>query len=245
MIINILICDDNPNDLLNLKKNIDRFFFQLPESFDYHIDECTSGESLLSMCSENVYHALFLDIELPGINGLEAAKKLRKSNNSIIIIFVTSYDQFMRDSFEVQPYQYLEKPIHFESAKKVCQSIIQTISNNHSSILAISTANGNILINIHDLAYIQSVKGKKNLLEFHLKNREIHYTNGTILAWENELKDYGFIFSRRGVLVNINLVHIITNDQVILKNNETLPLSRRQAKTFHDTFVNHVISIFK
>ncbi|MBO4346297.1 MAG: hypothetical protein J5840_01515 [Lachnospiraceae bacterium] len=49
--------------------------------------------------------------------------------------------------------------------------------------------------------------------------------------------------SRRGVLVNINQVLGISDNQIILKNKETLPLSRRQAKIIHDTFVNHVISV--
>ncbi len=245
MFINILICDDCQDDLRALKKNIERFFFNLPDSFDYHIDDYSSGEELLSKYKENHYHVVFLDIELPGINGIEVARKLRENNNNLIIVFVTSYNQFMRDSFEVQPYQYLEKPILFEATKKVCQSIIKTLSNNHSSILTISTDEGDFVINLQELMYIQNIKGKKNVIEFHLQNNDIHITNGTIQSWENELKKYGFVSSMRGILVNINHVRVITNDQVILKNNEALPLSRRQAKTIHENFVNHVVSLIK
>ena len=243
MIINILLCDDSKNDLRLLKKYIEQFFFQLPDSFDYHIDECSSGEDLLSKCKENLYHAVFLDIEMPGMNGLETARALRDSNSSILIVFVSSYDRFMRDSFEVQPFQYMEKPVSYDMTKKVCQSVIKVLSEKRSSILTISTGNGDILIDIHNLTYIQTLKGHKNSLEFHLNTGNYHVASGTVFAWENELKEYGFISSRRGVLVNINQVLGISDNQIVLKNNEILPLSRRQARIFHDTFVNHVISV--
>ena len=93
--------------------------------------------------------------------------------------------------------------------------------------------------------YIQNIKGKKNYLEFHLQSGEIHITNGTIQSWENKLEKYGFVPSMRGIIVNIYHVKIIQSTQVILKNNEALPLSRRQAKIIHETFVNHVISLIK
>lgn len=245
MLINILICDDCQDDLQALKKNLERFFFSLPDTYDYHIDSFSSGEELLNNYSNNTYHIVFLDIEMPGINGLEVARKLRENNSSLIIVFVTSYDQFMKESFEVQPYQYLEKPILYESTKKVCQSILKTISKNHSSILTISTADGDFVINLQEIMYIQNIKGRKNIIEFHLKNGDIHISNGTIQSWENELKPYGFVFSMRGIIVNIYHIRVITSNQIILKNNEALPLSRRQAKIIHETFVNHVISLIK
>ena len=198
MFINILICDDCQEDLMALRQNIERFFFNLPDTYDYHIDSFSLGTELLKKYNENLYQIVFLDIEMPEINGLEVAKKLRENNNSLFIIFVSSYDQFMKDSFEVQPYQYLE-----------------------------------------------NIKGKKNYLEFHLQSGEIYITNGTIQSWENALKEYGFVPSMRGILVNIYHIKIIQSTQVILKNNESLPLSRRQAKIIHETFVNHVISLIK
>ena len=245
MFINILICDDCQEDMIALKKNIERFFFGLPDSYDYHIDTFSSGIELLENYKESPYQIVFLDIEMPRINGLEVAKKLREKNNSLIIIFVSSYDQFMKDSFEVQPYQYLEKPILYESTKKLFQSIIKTLSKTQSTILTISTNEGDYLINLNELMYIQNIKGTKNYLEFHLQNGEILATNGTIQSWENKLRQYGFIPSMRGIIVNIYHVKIIQSTQIILKNKEVLPLSRRQAKVIHENFVNHVISLIK
>ena len=245
MTLSILLCDDDQNDLDVLKTNLDQFFFKSPDTFEYHIDTCTSGEELLNLFSQGVYNIVFLDIELSGINGIEVARKLRNDNNSLIIVFVTSYDSFMRASFEVQPFQYIEKPVNRESIRKICLSIIDNLSKTHSYIITIPTALGNNIINIHDLSYIQAVKAHKNTIEFHLKNGTVFVSTGTLLAWEAELKEYGFLQSCRGFLVNIHQVRIITSNQIILLNNEVLPLSRRQYKIIHDTFVNHVISVLK
>ena len=243
MIISILICDDDNEDLCRLKNYIDRFFFELPEFYDYRIDTCTTGDELLSLTKVHLYHAIFLDIELPGINGIDVAKKIRESNDSLFIIFVTSYERFMRDSFEVQPFQYIEKPVTFEFTRKICHSLINAISKKLFSIITISTIDGDLLLNTHELMYLQSVKNKKLVLEFHLSTGEKYITTGKIAFWEKELKTYGFLSSIRGTLVNINHVRIIADNQIILKNDEILPLSRRQSKLFSDTFVNHVISI--
>ncbi len=243
MIISILICDDNNDDLNNLKNNIDRFFFELPESYDCRIQTCHTGEELLSLTKSNLYHAIFLDIELPGINGIDVAKKIRENNDNLFIIFVTSYERFMRDSFEVQPFQYIEKPITNECTYKICRSLINAISKKLFSIITISTTDGDILLNTHDLMYLKSVKNEKLVLEFHLSTGEKYITNGKIAFWEKELKSFGFLSSIRGTLVNIKHVRIIADNHIILKNDEILPLSRRQSKLFNDTFVNHVISV--
>ena len=102
-----------------------------------------------------------------------------------------------------------------------------------------------ILLNTPELMYLQSVKNHKLLLNFHLSNGKTYVANGKISFWEKELKPFGFLSSIRGTLVNINYVRIITNNQIILKNDGILPLSRRQAKLFNDTFVNNIISVLQ
>ena len=240
-----MICDDNSDELQILKSYIERFFFELPESYNYKIDTCSNGEELLAKCNSLVYHAIFLDIELPDFNGIDIAKNLRKENDNVFIIFVTSYEKYMRDSFEVQPFRFIDKPISYEFTYKICQSLIKALTKTHFSIITISTVDGEMLINANELLYIQSVKNKKNTLSFFLSNGDKHISTGKFSYWEEELKSFGFISSIRGTLVNINHVRIITNNQLILKNDEILPLSRRQAKLFHDTFVNHIISVLE
>jgi DNA-binding LytR/AlgR family response regulator len=243
MLINYLLCDDNLEDLKSLETSLLRYSFELPDYIQYHIDTCTSGLDFLKLCREKTYQVAFLDIEMPGINGLEAAQSLRQTNEDILIIFITSYNQYLRDSFNVQAFQYLDKPLNYNILSDLCNTITKKLAKSNHHIISIETEQGDILINLDELMYIE-VSNRK-MLSFHLSNQKVYTTAGIMNYWETTLKDYGFVIPCRGKLTNINFVRVITKDQIVLKNGEILPLSRRQSKIIHDLFANKVLSTIR
>lgn len=243
MLINFLLCDDNVEDLKNLENSLLRYSFELPDYIQYHVDTCSSGLDFLKLCHEKTYQVTFLDIEMPGINGLEAAQSLRQTNENIIIIFVTSYNQYLRDSFNVQPFQYLDKPIDYDILSNLCNIITKKIAKSTHNIISIETEQGDILINLDELMYIE-VSNRK-LLTFHLTNQKIYNTKSVMKNWVNTLSDYGFVVPCRGMLVNVNFIRVIAKDTIILKNGDTLPLSRRQAKVIHELFANKILTTIR
>ncbi|MDY5990905.1 MAG: LytTR family DNA-binding domain-containing protein, partial [Oscillospiraceae bacterium] len=114
----IAVCEDEKNIAEKLAEYINDFMKST--YFEFSIDIFLTGEHFLR--SSEYYDLLFLDCELPDINGLTLAKELRERDIETEIIFVTAYDAYVYDSFEVRPFRYLLKPIDENTISKVLAS---------------------------------------------------------------------------------------------------------------------------
>lgn len=109
--LKIAICDDEPmfgNKLeLILLENAKK------EQIQINIDVYQSGTSLLKGMWEDAvsYDIIFLDIEMDGMDGLETAKEIRKKNELVLLIYVTSHKSYAIEAYEVQPFRFVVKPI--------------------------------------------------------------------------------------------------------------------------------------
>ena len=110
----IAICDDEAIFRKELKKHIDNYSKQ--KHLDIICDEFNNGHQLIS--SKNQYDVIFLDHQMDNITGLETAKKLRENNNDTDIIFLTSYPHIVFDTFSVNTFRFLVKPIDDEKLYK-------------------------------------------------------------------------------------------------------------------------------
>lgn len=111
--INIAICDDEPGVLGDMYRRVSRL---RPE---YSAECFGSGGELLK--SKKRFDIVFLDIEMPGLDGMETARRLNERSGGIYIIFLTSHAQYMREAFKVRAYRYLVKPV---DDKELCESVV-------------------------------------------------------------------------------------------------------------------------
>ena len=108
----IAICDDSKEQLALLEDVVEKLGIKNAE-----IDCFYNGDSLLShlIKKEDFYYQIYLlDIEMPGMNGLEVAKEIRTMDKRAVIIFITSYSDYVFSSFEVQPFRFVNKPVNYE-----------------------------------------------------------------------------------------------------------------------------------
>ena len=103
----IAICDDARVFQDQLREIL--FTYKAQRRLQIDVDLYSSGETLLA--SGRRYDMLFLDYQMPGINGMEVARELRRRSLTCSIVFVTAYPAFVYEAFEVQPYRFLPKPI--------------------------------------------------------------------------------------------------------------------------------------
>lgn len=115
-IINIAICDDNIEHINILEK----YLFEI-SSVKIECDIYQSGESLIDAYKNNIerYDVVFLDMEMNELNGIETANLIREFDEHIIIIFVTSHTEYMRESFKCSPFRFLLKPVDVDELKTV------------------------------------------------------------------------------------------------------------------------------
>lgn len=127
----ILIADDEPIERMVVAKKVTKFF---PEQFE--LVQVENGREVLEMFDKNPCHIALLDIEMPGVNGLEAAEQLRKQNQECEIIFLTAFDEFhyAKKAISVRAIEYLLKPVNEEELITAIEEAVNRIEEREALI---------------------------------------------------------------------------------------------------------------
>ncbi len=118
----IAIVDDEGSFAKDVKKNIEKYFSNQKKVVEI---ECFCANSILDEIKiQNYYDVYLLDIEMPEINGLELAKKIRNWNIDAKIVFLTAYENYARSGYKVKAYDYILKDSYGKKLKKIRKNII-------------------------------------------------------------------------------------------------------------------------
>ena len=141
--LKIAICDDEKKLRRDLR-NLLAVQMELT-GMDYAIQEFDCGESLLAACdAAEQIDILFLDIEMPGSDGMTTAKLLRQSGCKMIIIFVTAYPDFVFQGYEVHAFHYILKPYEEAKIREVLSKAIQEISGQETQFYMVEQKSGTL-----------------------------------------------------------------------------------------------------
>lgn len=120
----IAICDDERKICQLLQNKIEKYYFSQDLPFNIYIYE--DGNSLLES-NLNKIDVLFLDIDMPGKNGMEIAHELRNYNKDLLIVFLTAYSEYVFESFKVDTFRYLLKPLDDQELVEVLDAALDRI----------------------------------------------------------------------------------------------------------------------
>ena len=234
--IKIAICDDEANIRDYLSSLIGA------QSCPCEIVEYASAGDCLADTQE--IDLLFLDIELntdrSGLDGMALARKIREQVTEIqpVIIFVTGYERYVFDAFDVGAFQYLLKPVNEEKFAQVFARAVEQIAANRENpqkgrVLTLQSANTSKTVPLDSIYYIESSNHK---VELHLKNGEFA-CYAKIGDLELELQDQ-FFRIHKGYLVNLAYVAGYSKRSVTLTNGEELLLSKYKYQDFVKAYLH-------
>lgn len=242
MIFNIAICDDEPKDIEILQTHLQKISMELDIDFNSTIYN-NSKDLLAEYTAPGLYHLLFLDVEMPFMDGIELAKRIRAlPDRAVRIIFVSSYPRYMKESFDVQAFQYLTKPYSYEELQKIIIQIVQDYENSQMTKLLVHTDLSEELVTLSDIISVKSLNSKQKLLLVAMKEKEIEVT-GLIGDWEKELADESFVSPCRGILINIRHLHYFKGSELVMSDGSTIPLSRRKEKNIRSLFNKNLLVV--
>ena len=183
---------------------------------------------------------LFLDIELnaAGLDGMALARQIRAGNSAAqpVIIFVTGYERYVFDAFDVGAFQYLLKPVDEEKFAKVFSRAVAqigTVKEKPGRVLTLQSANASKTVLLDSIYYIESSNHK---VELHLKDGEFG-CYAKIGDLELELQDQ-FFRIHKGYLVNLSYVAGYSKTEVTLANGERLLLSKYKYQDFVKAYLH-------
>jgi DNA-binding LytR/AlgR family response regulator len=234
--IRIAICDDEANTRAYLSSLI------VAQSCPCEIVEYASAGDCLADTQE--LDLLFLDIELAPsgdrLDGMALARTIREqaTGPQPVIIFVTGYERYVFDAFDVGAFQYLLKPVDKEKFAQVFARAVEQIMSNRENpqkgpVLTLQSANASKTVPLNSICYIESSNHK---VELHLKDGEFA-CYAKIGDLEVELQDQ-FFRIHKGYLVNLSYVDGYSKTEVTLTNGERLLLSKYKYQDFVKAYLH-------
>jgi DNA-binding LytR/AlgR family response regulator len=230
MMIKCIAVDDEP---LAVKK-ISGYIQKTP--FLELVAECRSAFEAMDIINNNKIQLLFIDINMPDLNGLDFIKSL---TNKPYIVFTTAYSEYAVEGFQVDAADYLLKPITYSSflkaANKVKNLIELTADNQKESIH--STANHLfvksdyklIRIELDDIRYIE---GMHEYIKIHLTNSKPVMTHLSMKAIEEQLPSDQFMRVHRSFIVHLNKVTVIERNRIVFDGKVYIPVSEQYKEKF-------------
>lgn len=218
--MNIAVCDD---ELVIREQIREMILFQ---SAGHRVELFCSAEELLQ--SEICFDVILMDIQMEGLNGIEAARALRKRGENAVLIFVTGIKEYVFEAFDVAAFHYLLKPVDGDKFYEVFNKAVKEAEKNkEQEYLFIKSKNKKLKIKTEDILYIESM-GRK--VEVHLKSEIIE-----IYARMNDLEEQlgnGFYRCHRGYLVNMAHIAEYENYSIRVSNGETIFMAKERYNQF-------------
>ena len=178
---------------------------------------------------------LLLDIQMPGMTGMDAAKKIRKTDPDVMMIFITSLTQYAIEGYSVNAFDYILKPLRSASFLAKLERAFRVLNRNRlNDVLTISTKEGKRRILLDDILYVE-VNNHDILVH---TMQETFKEWGTMKSIESRLTGGSFVRCSVHYLVNLKYVHGMTSDEVIMPNTQ-LPISRSRRKAFLDAIAQY------
>ncbi|SDH85843.1 LytR/AlgR family response regulator transcription factor [Desulfosporosinus hippei] len=236
--LHIAICDDNNNELIQINQIVEEFRASHSSKYNIKCDTFSSSLDLL-VATENrkSYDLLILDVVMPLMTGIEVATEIRQKSNLSKIIFLTLSREFAVDSYKVDAFYYLLKPINKEELMPILEKACADIADEKENGILVKCKTCLTKILLHNLEYTE-VLGRT--LFFHLTTGEVLESYGTMSQLENDLlRDKRFIKPHRSYIVNMDCIHRITDKDIITFSNKPIPISRELYKTIKQAYIDY------
>lgn len=232
--VTIAVCDDNIQFARVLTDKIkDICAFKIPERYMCQVAvEMHSSAAVLDYIAKNTINILFLDIDMPEMNGFELAEKINRLRPDTIIIFVSSHENFVFSSFEYNPFRFLRKnKLNEELEDALIKAVERHMSNTETVI--IKTDRETVELRVIDILYIVSEKNYYAVcgVDFEYKCR------GTMAHAEELIQKYSFFRINSGCFVNLERIKRFESPNKIILENTELYISQRKVSAFKEAYM--------
>lgn len=219
----VLIVEDEPAEQKALAQHLLRYGGEKNEQFQV---QCLDNANDF-VKAKTTYDLVFLDIELPGINGMEAAQLLRVFDQRTPIMFVTNLAKYAIHGYEVGAVDFVVKPVSYPSFALRMDKALAVMRQNAPRTLIAPTHDGKRVL---QLSHISFVEVKNHEVIYHLEDQDNVCARSSLSQVESELEGSTFVRISNNCLVNMAMVHSVNAERIVLADGETLHFSRARRK---------------
>ena len=193
----------------------------------------SSAESFLfRYAGDKDWDILLLDIEMGAMDGVTMAKRVRRDNEAVQIVFITGYSDYIAEGYEVAALHYLMKPVSREKLLTVLDRALDKRKQQERCLL-LDSAGELVRIPLYEIRYLDV---RQNYVTVHA--REDHTVKRTLGDFEKEL-DSRFCRVGRSMIVNLSFIQRVTKTEVRLSDGTVLPLPRGAYEPLNRAIIQH------
>ena len=179
------------------------------------------------------FDLVFIDIQMPGINGMEAAQLMRTYDSETPIIFVTNLAQYAVKGYEVDALDFIVKPVTYFNFRMRMDKAMRHIRRNGGRSIAIGTRDGMRVVPLADIEYVEI---SRHDLSYHLVGEDEPLTvYGSLTAFEQEVAGGPFVRISNSCLVNMNRVRAVRGSELVMHDGGALYFSRSKKREAVET----------
>ena len=234
-LIRIAICDDEKHMSDHIRAMASDFFRK--KNREIQLRTFSSGEELLSY--DGQIDILFLDIQMKGMDGIETARKLRDSKFRGFLIFITVLKEMVFQSFEVQAYDYLVKPVEEKQFEKTMERLYTSMQNASEDSLLVQKGYEGRIIREEEIVFCEIIDRK---IYLNLASGEVVDYYERIENLEAKL-DKHFYRCHRSYLINLKHLKGYKNGTACMDNGKEIPVSRLRSKEFSGVVLQYMKNI--
>ena len=237
--IKIAFCDDDMEVLHQMNELLDRYRVERNEDITYAAFQ--SPFELLTEIEKGIRpDILFLDVVMPGQNGMDVAKEIRQYDTNMKIIFLTSSPEFAVESYSVGAYFYQLKPIWEESFFRLMDAVLAECEKKKKNSLILRSKDGITRIDLQQLEYCE-VLGRKLL--FHLEDGAVLESAGSLDDLTGQLMQYSNFFRpHRSFLVNMEYIQNISSRSIKMVNDAEIPIPHGKCSEIKNTYMEYAFN---
>lgn len=227
----IAVCDDEQAQ----RELLERYILEWGENTGRRVQIqpfCSSEQLLFCWDEDRSFDLLVLDIEMRGMSGMELAKKLRREKAKTGIVFVTGFEQYMSEGYEVEALHYLLKPVHREKLFCVLERAAKREAPETKRVF--ETREGMISVPLSRIWYAEA---QKHTCILRVEEEAYVLPRGIGSIRQELAAEPDFQMCHRSYLVNMRHVAAVAQGELVLDNGERLPVSRGMAAAVNRAFI--------
>lgn len=229
--LNFAVCDDDRKTADEISDRLYSYFKE--KNKEINISELYDGNSLL--CSSKSFDAVFLDIKMPDTDGMETARLLRKSGFDGFVIFITILEDYVYDSFEVSPFDYIVKPINEERFLRTLSRLNNKLESQKRTLIIQNNGEKRI-IPVNEIVYCEVIDRQSFI---HTKSGETISLYEKIENLEKSLNS-AFFKCHRSYIVNLSCITAFSNGTAHMSDGSLIPVSRLRTNDFEQALIKHM-----
>lgn len=222
--VNVAIVEDSNSAANALTTILSRY--QQENDVEFGVFRFENAISFLTGYKAN-YDIVLMDIDLPDIDGMTAAHRLREMDKRVLLIFVTNMAQLAVKGYEVEAYDFVVKPVSYANFALKLHRALNKVNAERSKQVLLSVDDGTVAFNIKDIKYVEVIRHR---IIYHTTSGEYN-AHGTLKEVERQLDDSNFVRCNSCYLVNLRAVTSVKGYTVYV-GDEPLQISHPKRSEF-------------